>query len=82
MEDKIIAGDIINISFPRPKTRGELLQILKQGVKCEVVADNEQITSICLDGWLKFAGKYKTYPSHNSGWVIYEATPNPQTKGE
>lgn len=57
----------------RPKTRGELLNKLKQGIKCEVVASNEEITSICLDGWLKFAGKYKTYPSENVGWVIYEA---------
>jgi len=57
----------------RPKTRGELLDKLKQGIKCEVVSSNEEITSICLDGWLKFAGKYKTYPSENIGWVIYEA---------
>ena len=57
----------------RPKTRGELRDKLKQGVKCEVVASNEEITSICLDGWLKFEGKYKTYPSENVGWVIYEA---------
>ena len=57
----------------RPKTRGELLDKLKQGIKCEVAASNEEITSICLDGWLKFAGKYKTYPSNNVGWVIYEA---------
>jgi hypothetical protein len=57
----------------RPKTRGELLDKLKEGIKCEVVVSNEEITSILLDGWLKFKGKYKTYPSHNLGWVIYEA---------
>lgn len=57
----------------RPKTRGELLNKLKDGVKCEVVASNEEITNAMLDGWLKFEGKYKTYPSENVGWVIYEA---------
>ena len=57
----------------RPKTRGELLDALKQNIKCEVVASNEEITSIALDGWLKFEGKYKTHPSENVGWVIYES---------
>lgn len=56
----------------RPKTRGELLEALKNNIKCEVIASNEEFTSICLDGWLNFAGKYKTYPSQNFGWVIYE----------
>ena len=66
------ANTLLSVVF-RPKTRGELLDKLKQGIKCEVVASNEGITSILLDGWLKFAGKYKTYPSENIGWVIYEA---------
>lgn len=57
----------------RPQTRGELLEKLQEGIKCEVVSTNEEITNICLDGWLKFQGKYKTYPSKNIGWVIYEA---------
>jgi hypothetical protein len=56
----------------RPKTRGELLEKLKAGVKCEVLASDEEITSICLDGWLNFAGRYKTYPSQNIEWIIYE----------
>lgn len=60
-------------SFFRPKTRGELLEKLKQGIKCEVVASNEQITSICLDGWLKFQGRYRTLYSPNIGWIIYES---------
>lgn len=63
---------LLSVVF-RPKTRGELLDKLKQGIKCEVVASNEQITSIFLDGWLNFEGKYKTYPSTNIDWVIYEA---------
>jgi len=63
----------INSEMFRPKTRGELVEKLKQGIKCEVVASNEEITSLCLNGWLNFEGKYKTYPSENAGWVIYEA---------
>lgn len=63
---------IMKVNYLRPKTRGELLEALKNNIKCEVVATNEEITSIFLDGWLKFEGKYKTYPSENVGWVIYE----------
>lgn len=59
-------------TFHRPKTRGELLEKLKEGVRCEVVASNMEITNICLDGWLKFEGKYRTLWSPNRGWVIYE----------
>lgn len=59
-------------TFHRPKTRGELLEKLKEGVKCEVVASNMEFTNICLDGWLKFEGKYRTIWSPNKGWVIYE----------
>jgi hypothetical protein len=62
-----------NSSYLRPETRGELLDALEKGIKCEVVATNEEITSICLDGWLEFEGKYKTYPSENNGWVVYES---------
>ena len=58
--------------YLRPKTRGELVDALKRGAKCEVVATNEEFTSICLDGWLNFNRKYKTTPSENIGWVIYE----------
>jgi len=59
-------------TFHRPKTRGELLEKLKEGVKCEVVASNVEITNIFLDGWLKFEGKYIVYLSPNLGWAIYE----------
>lgn len=59
------------ISFFRPKTVGELLIALKNNVKCEVVGTSEEITSIKLQGWLKF-DKFKTHPSENYGWVIYE----------
>ena len=59
-------------NFLRPKTRGELLDALKKGIKCEVVASNEEITTLCLQGWLKF-NDFKTYKSTNDGWVVYEA---------
>lgn len=58
--------------FFRPKTRGELLEKLKEGVRCEVVSSNMEFTNICLDGLLKFEGKYRTLWSPNVGWVIYE----------
>ena len=56
-----------------PTTRGELLDGLKRGMRCYVTTSNVEITNILLDGWLEFEGKYKTYPSENIGWVIYEA---------
>jgi len=64
---------IKTMEISRPKTRGELLDKLKLGIKCEVIASNAEFTKICLDGWLKFEGKYKVSPSHNTGWVIFEA---------
>jgi len=67
------ANNVLADSFFRPKTRGELLEALKKGIKCEVVGSNMEITNICLDGWLKFEGKYRTLYSPNKGWVIYEA---------
>ncbi len=63
----------MTLEIYRPTTRGELVEKLKQGIKCEVVASNEEITSILIDGWLNFEGRYKTYPSENVGWVVYEA---------
>jgi hypothetical protein len=57
----------------RPKTRGELVEALKNGKKCEVVTSNVEFTNICLNGWLNFQFKYKTYYSPNEGWTIYES---------
>ena len=59
------ANAMLADSFFRPKTRGELLEALKKGIKCEVVGSNMEITNICLDGWLKFEGKYRTLYSPN-----------------
>lgn len=57
--------------FFRPKTRGELLSALKNGIKCEVVESENEITTICLNGWLRFED-FKLYKSPNFGWTIYE----------
>lgn len=60
----------------RPKTRGELYDKIKEGIKCEVVASNESFTSLALQtiAIIKKEGfKFKTSPSKNIGWVIYES---------
>lgn len=59
--------------YARPKTVGELLENLKKGISCEVVASKQEVVSIYLDGWLHFEGKYKVKPPRNTGWVIFEA---------
>lgn len=59
-------------TFYRPTTVGDLLESLKKGIKCEVVASAVEFTNIKLDGWLKYEGCYETYLSKNIGWVIYE----------
>lgn len=59
-------------SFLRPKTIGQLLAALEDGIRCEVVESHMGKTNIWLDGWLKFKDKYRTLYSPNKGWVIYE----------
>ena len=59
----------------RPKTRGELYYNLLKGIKCEVVASNEEFTSLALQSlsiMYKSDLKFKTSPSENAGWVVYE----------
>ncbi len=57
----------------RPSTRGELLASLKAGIACEVAEYVAEFTNLCLDGILKFEGKYKVENSSNPGWVIYSS---------
>jgi hypothetical protein len=59
-------------TYLRPKTRGELMTLLRGKQLCEVVASNEEITSLMIQGWATDL-KFKTYPSPNEGWVIYES---------
>ncbi len=55
----------------RPQTRGELVEALNLGIKCEVVATNEEITTMLIKGQLN-TPPFKTYPSDNIGWVVYD----------
>ena len=58
--------------YARPKTRGELRNLLVKGVSCEVVSSNVEITSAMLSGWLDF-DKFTVRKSENKGWSIFEA---------
>ena len=55
----------------RTTTRGELVNALHEGKKCEVVASNERITTILIETWLN-PPVFRIYPSDNAGWVVYE----------
>jgi hypothetical protein len=63
---------VMGRSFFRPKTRGELAEALRRGQRCEVAGQEVEFTNICLDGWLKMEGKYRTLYSPNRGWILYE----------
>jgi|AntAceMinimDraft_18_1070375.scaffolds.fasta_scaffold191991_1 hypothetical protein len=58
-------------SYLRPKTKGELLEALKKNIKCEVDTKCKETTSCILMENLGF-DNFKTYPSKNEGWTIYE----------
>ena len=57
--------------YSRPKTRGELLNLLKEGVACEVVSYTASMTAILLKGWLEFSS-FTVRPSENIGWSVFE----------
>jgi hypothetical protein len=61
---------------PRPKTRGELRDLLRKGVACEVVSDNTEITATLIRGWLGFYA-FTTRPSANAGWTLFTPTGDP-----
>lgn len=65
--------EIRNPYYYRPSLRGELKYLLQKGVPCEVVASNEEITSIFLKVWLNF-DEFTTEKSQNEGWVIYQSS--------
>jgi hypothetical protein len=58
-------------NYLRPTSRGDLVNALRKGVSCEVVADNAETTCMLIDGWLD-PPLYAVRPSKNSGWVIFE----------
>lgn len=56
--------------YTRPKTRGELRDLLKDGTPCEVVSSNVSITSTllkCLD-----FDSFTVRPSETPGWSVFE----------
>ena len=57
--------------YDRPHTRGDLVRSLKAGIKCEVVASNEETTRMLIDGWLS-PPPYIVRTSENEGWVVFE----------
>jgi len=60
------------VGYARPRTRGELRDLLNSGVQCEVVSSVAEITESMLIGWLK-TPKFTVRPSENVGWSVFEA---------
>ena len=54
----------------RPKTRGELRDMLARGEECEVVTSNVAITRLMLHSWLRFTA-FTVRPSENEGWSMF-----------
>jgi len=57
----------------RPKTRGELRDLLERGETCEVVTSNVDITRLMLHSWLRFTA-FTVRPSENEGWSLFVPT--------
>lgn len=57
--------------YARPRTRGELRDLLNSGVACEVVSSNAMLTAQMLQGWLNFTA-FTVRPSENAGWSVFE----------
>jgi hypothetical protein len=57
--------------YARPRTRGELRDLLNSGTDCEVVSSVAPMTGIMLMGWLNFPG-FVVRPSENEGWSVFE----------
>lgn len=61
----------VSAGYARPRTRGELRDLLNSGVPCEVVSSNAMITAQMLQGWLNFSA-FSVRPSENEGWSVFE----------
>ena len=66
-----LASPVERHGYARPKTRGELRDLLKDGIKCEVVSSNAEITSVMLRGWLNFES-FTVRQSETPGWSVFE----------
>lgn len=65
----------MNTSYFRPKTRGELYEMLQKGEKCEVVSSQRALTPPLLQSLAilkKEELKIRIKFSENIGWDIYE----------
>ena len=58
-------------NYFRPTNRGSLVAKLRDGVSCEVIADNAETTCMLIDGWLN-PPSYTVHPSKNEGWVVFK----------
>ena len=67
--------------YNRPKTRGELRDLLKYGIACEVVSSNVEITTVLLRGALDFE-LFVVRPSENEGWSVFERSESVVTNKE
>ena len=59
----------------RPKTAGELYDLLKAGQDCEAVASVKEFASLALRSISTIKREklnFKTFPSDNAGWIIYQ----------
>ena len=70
-ETTAVTSSAASDCYARPKTRGELRDLLNSGVACEVVSSIAPMTGIMLMGWLNFPG-FTVRPSENDGWSIFE----------
>lgn len=61
----------VETKYFRPETRGGLKKKLLEGIPCEVVTSNVEVTNLLLRGWLDF-NEFVTEPSHNEGWTVYK----------
>ena len=59
------------MEYPRPSTRGDLRDMLKAGMVCEVATYTAEITKIMLNGWLNFDA-FTVEPSSNEGWSLFK----------
>lgn len=59
------------IVYARPKTRGELRDLLNKRVSCEVASYVLEMTAHMLKGWLGFSN-FNIRPSENAGWSVFE----------
>lgn len=70
--EKPESGPASEPAYHRPKTRGELRDKLKEGITCEVVASDTNITSHAL-AWLDLWENvdYWVRSSKNEGWDLF-----------